>query len=32
MTDSIIQPGLIAERLLRKYDGTGYIINAIYIC
>lgn len=30
--DSIIQPGLIVERLLRKYGGTGYIINAPYIC
>ena len=30
--DSKIQPNIIAQKLLRKYSGEGYIINAPYIC
>ncbi len=27
-----IQPNIIAQRLIEKYSGTGYIINAPYLC
>lgn len=30
--ESKIQPNIIAQRLLEKYKGTGYIMNAPYIC
>lgn len=30
--DSKIQPNIIAQRLIQKYSGTGYIINAPYLC
>ena len=30
--DSVRQPDIIAGHLLSKYSGTGYIINAPYVC
>ena len=30
--DSVIRPDIIAQRLLSKYSGKGYTINAPYIC
>ncbi len=31
-SESRIQPNIIAERLLKKVSGVGYIINAPFIC
>jgi len=31
-SDSVRQPDIIAQHLLHKYAGTGYIINAPYLC
>jgi len=30
--DSMIQPNILAQRLIQKYGGVGYIINAPYLC
>jgi len=30
--DAIAQPNIIAQRLLEKFSGTGYILNAPYLC
>ncbi len=30
--DSRIQPNILAQRVLEKFSGRGYIINAPYIC
>lgn len=30
--ESKIQPNIIAQRLLEKYNGKGYILNAPYLC
>ena len=30
--DSMIQPNILAQRLIQKYGGVGYIINAPYVC
>lgn len=30
--DSMIQPNILAQRLIQKYGGAGYIINAPYLC
>ena len=32
IADSQIQPGIIAQNLLRKFHGVGYVINAPFIC
>jgi len=32
IADSQIQPNIIAQNLLRKFNGVGYVINAPFIC